>query len=234
MNYLEIANSPILYLVTFIILGILVTQGVLFFFMARKRAKELNIEDSVIKKAVKAGVITTILPSVAVVIGLISLAPALGIPISWARLGMAGSMMYELTAASVGAQAMGTTLGSATYTGQAFANSVWMMSIGVVPAFIYGILLLRKYKTSIKKAVSKDNTTQNIILGTILVTVQVSFVVPAVMGGSSSLMAVIVAALIMTLLLYLIGKKGFKALREYALSISMLTAVVVVILANIN
>jgi hypothetical protein len=125
-------------------------------------------------------------------------------------------------------------LGSAAYTGQAFANSVWLMSLGVVPAFIYAMLFLRKYKSSVKKAVSKDNTVQKVILTTILVVVQVSFVVPAVSAGGSSLIAVLVAAAIMTLFLYLIEKKGIKALREYALSLSMLAAVVVVILANLN
>jgi hypothetical protein len=184
------------------------------------------------RTVVKAASITTVIPSIAIIVGLISLAPAMGVPISWARLGMAGSLMYELTGASIGAKTMGAELGAASYTPQAFANSVWLMTMGVVPAFIYAILFLRKYKKRVRKAVSKDTRLQNVILTTILVCVQISFVIPAIFSGGSSASAVVIAAAVMALMIFIIVRFDAKWLREYALSASMLIAVIAVILLN--
>ncbi|MBF4692216.1 DUF5058 family protein [Fusibacter ferrireducens] len=232
MNYLEIANSPLLYVITIIILTVLSAQAIIFYRLAQKRAKELNIDKKTIRKVVKAASITTVIPSIAIIVGLISLAPAMGVPISWARLGMAGSLMYELTGASIGAKTMGAQLGAANYTPQAFANSVWVMTIGVVPAFLYAIFFLRKYKKRVKEAVSKDTRLQNVIITTILVCVQISFVLPALFSGGSSAYAVGIAAAVMAIMTFIIVKFKAKWLREYALSTSMLMAVVVVILLN--
>ncbi|MBS7525190.1 DUF5058 family protein [Fusibacter paucivorans] len=233
MNYLEIANSRPMYLVTLFILVLLMAQAVIFFRMAMKRAKELKIEKQVIHKAVKAAAITTIVPSIAIIIGLISLSPILGIPVSWARLGMAGSMMYELTVAAIGAQAMGTELGGAMYSPQAFANSVWLMTLGVTPGFVLAVLFLRKYKSGIKKAVSKDTTFQTLILTTILVSVQMNFIAPAVIGGGNALNAVVIAAVVMAVLTVCMVKLKWSWLKEYALSISMITAVGAIVLMQI-
>jgi len=213
MDYLKIANSPILYV------------------SAKKQLESMKVDKKVVRKVIKASAITTIIPSVAIIMGLISLSPSMGVPVSWARLGMAGSLMYELTIASIGAQTMGAQLGSSSYTSQAFANSVWLMTIGVVPSFIFAIFFLKKYKEGVKKAVSKDTRLQKIVIGTILVCVQVSFVLPAGFAGGGSLLAVLVSVGIMGILSILIVKFKQIWLREYALSLSMLLAVVAVIFA---
>ncbi len=233
MSYLEIANSTPMYLATATILLLLLVQAIVFFVMAKRRAEELNISKQIIWKGIKAAALTTIVPSIAIIIGLISLAPVLGIPVSWARLGMAGSMMYELTVAAMGAQAMGASLGGDGYTVQAFANSVWLMTLGVMPVFLLAVLFLRKYKQGVKKAVSKDTTFQTLILTSILVSVQVNFIAPPILTGGSPLNAVLVSGGIMAILTILIVKFKQSWLREYALSFSMIAAIVVVILFNV-
>lgn len=229
MNYIEIANSLPLFLVTITILLVLTAQAITFFLIAKKRSQELNIDKAIIRKAIKASAITTVVPSIAIIIGLISLAPVLGLPVSWARLGMAGSMMYELTVAAIGAQTMGTSLGAETYTAAAFANSVWLMTVGILPAFIMAVLFLKKYKKTLKTVVSKDRTKQTLILTTILVAVQVNFITPSALAGGIPLIAVVVSATLMFAFLTLITKFKKVWLREYALSFSMIGAVVAVI-----
>ncbi|MTI67383.1 MAG: DUF5058 family protein [Firmicutes bacterium] len=234
MSYLEIANSKILYVIVICILGLLFTQAIFFYRMARKRALELNISSEKIRKATKAASISSIIPSIAIIIGLIAISPALGIPISWARLGMAGSLMYEITVAAIGGKSMGAAgLGQAGYTPQAFANSVWLMTLGVMPTFLLPILLLKKYKTQVKKATSKDSTFQNLILGTILICVQATFVIPPIFKGGNGLLAVVVASGLMAILTYAIVKWKQIWLKEYALSFSMIIAIVAVILFNL-
>jgi hypothetical protein len=232
-NYLDIANSIPMYLVTLFILLLLLVQAIFFFSLAKSRATELNVDKKVIWKAVKASAVTTIVPSIAIIIGLISLAPVMGIPVSWARLGMAGSMMYELTVAAIGAQTMGATLGGDGYTAQAFANSVWLMTLGVVPGFLYALLFLRRYKQSVRKAVSKDTTLQTLILTTILVSVQVNFIILPVLSGGSPRSAVLIAGCIMAVLTFMIIKFRQNWLKEYALSFSMVAAIIAVILFNV-
>ena len=97
---------------------------------AYKTGKEMGLSDEQMQSAMRSGAISTVGPSLAVVVAMISLIVSLGAPFAWMRLSVVGSIPFELMAAETGAVAMGTSLGSSTYDVSAFATSVWTCTLG--------------------------------------------------------------------------------------------------------
>ena len=129
-EYLEIANHPAMYLGVALLLGIVLWQSAVYIRRALKRAGELGIAKDRLRHAVRVAALTSIVPSIAIVVALLTLAPVLGLPFSWARLSIIGSLSYELMAAEIGAAASGAALGGAGYGAGSFLTSVCVMTVG--------------------------------------------------------------------------------------------------------
>jgi hypothetical protein len=187
-----------------------------------------------LKKSMRVAAVTSIIPSMAILLGLITLAPILGLPLSWARLAMAGSFMYEVIAATIGAKTAGATgLGLDGYDFQAFANSAWVMTIGVFPMMLLAIFGTKKYKNTIKKASTKDNVWTGIFIGTIMTAVIANFAIPPVIKGGNDSIAVGISAIVMVGLTLIARKLKINWIKEYALSISMISAMTVIVVMNL-
>lgn len=125
MDFLSIANSPALWIIAAICVGTVITQGALYVRMALKNAKPLGISKKECFSAVRSGAIAAIGPSIANALSTISLVAIVGAPIAWIRLSMIGNAATESGAASIGAMAAGTSLGSADFGIQAM-SVVWL------------------------------------------------------------------------------------------------------------
>src|SRR5699024_12832448 len=86
-----------------VIVGLLVVFGLAttFFIKSWRRAIHIGIPKDKLKKIVKSTVLFTSIPSLAIVIALFSLASLLGVPLSWFRLSVVGSLAYDLLAAEM-------------------------------------------------------------------------------------------------------------------------------------
>ena len=73
VNYLELANSPLMWVSAAIAVGIVVFQSVLFFRKSLKAAKEIGIEQEKINMAIKSSAISSIGPSIVILVTMISL-----------------------------------------------------------------------------------------------------------------------------------------------------------------
>ena len=109
MSYLEIANSTGMWLVCSVIIFVVIFQAAVFMRKAYKTGKEMDLSDEQMQSAMRSGAISTVGPSLAVVVAMISLIVSLGAPFAWMRLSVVGSIPYELLAAETGAVAMGTS-----------------------------------------------------------------------------------------------------------------------------
>ena len=107
MNYFDVANSRLLYILVGI--GLLYISGLVLVFMRKawRRALELGITQKTILEVVKSSAVFTVIPSISVIIGLFSLSAVLGVPWSWFRLSVVGAVSYELTAAEMVSDALG-------------------------------------------------------------------------------------------------------------------------------
>lgn len=231
--YLENANAPIIYIIVLLILSFLTFQSVYIFLLTKKRAKELGIEEKLLKKAMRSSAVTTIVPALAIVVGLITLAPVLGLPISWARLAMVGALQYELMSANIGAQAMGAEGLSAGLTPEAFTNAVWVMTTGVITLPLLTVLFYKKVRKTITSSSGKNNAWLGILVSAIMVSVFANYAIGPVVsltkGFNNSFLAVAASSISMYIFMAVINKTKANWLKEYTLSFSMIIALVVVI-----
>ena len=133
MNYFDVANSRLLYVLVGI--GLLYISGLVVVFMRKawRRALELGIPKKTILEVVKSSAVFTVIPSISVIIGLFSLSAVLGVPWSWFRLSVVGAVSYELTAAemvsdALGFQSAGAMAAANNY--QVFGAIMFVTSIG--------------------------------------------------------------------------------------------------------
>ncbi len=144
MKYLEIANSPLLWLSCGLCVALVLFQSTLFVRKSLSTARKLNITDGQIRSAVKSSLTSSIGPSLAILAGMVSLLVAMGGPVSWFRLAYIGSVAYELMAAGFGAKATGVTLGGADMNGIAFAAGLWTMTLGSIGWVLFTALATPK------------------------------------------------------------------------------------------
>lgn len=144
MDYLQVANSPLLWIACGLCVGLVLFQSALFVRKSLAMSRKLDINDSQVKSAVKSSVTASIGPSLAILAGMVSLLVAMGGPISWFRLSYIGSVAFELMAAGFGAEASGVTLGGPDMNVTAFAAGVWVMTLGSIGWVLFTALATHK------------------------------------------------------------------------------------------
>ena len=92
----------------------------------------MGVSNDQIKSAVIASASASVGPSVSILAGMVSLMVMMGAPIAWMRLSYIGAVMYEMTSADVGAQAVGVAFEQSSMTAEAYANGVWAMTLGSI------------------------------------------------------------------------------------------------------
>ncbi len=235
MEYLSVANNPILYIITIVLLVIVFAQALVFFRLAMKRAKEINLPKEKLIIASKTAAITTIIPSIATVIAFISLVPVLGIAFSWARLSVIGSLSYELMAAEVGAAAAGTSLNSPNYDGSAFIASVVAMTMGSAPTLFITALFYKKFKAGVNKSIEKkgDKVFTGIMLATLTLGLYTPFVLGPALSGGVNLIVLGSSGVAMIIVTFLIKKFNIRWLNDFSLSIAMFAGMFAAVIGSL-
>lgn len=232
VNYLELANSPLMWIGAAIAVGIVVFQSVLFFRKSLAAAKEVGISKDQVNKAIKSSAISSIGPSIVILVTMISLIVSMGAPMSWMRLSFIGSVNYEAMAAGFGAQAMGTTLDN--LNPDAFACGVWVMICGSLGWLIFTLLFTDKMN-KVNHLMSKGNAKMvpiisagamlgafaNLASGNFF-TAEGSFA----FGGAPAI-ATIGGCVLMMILTKTAKEKNISWLREWAFAISMFTGMII-------
>lgn len=132
-------NSPVLYLLGGVIILAVMAQSVFFLVRAWRRGIQLGMDSARLRRiAVSAGIFT-IAPAIAIVIGVITLAKDLGVPLPWLRLSVVGSLSYETIAATNAESAMGLTFGQ---TGGLNGSQYVTIAIVMTLSIMVGIWLV--------------------------------------------------------------------------------------------
>ena len=144
MYYLSIANSGWMWFAVAIPMAVLAAQVFLLLRRSLKDGKRMGVKEEQIKSAVIASASASVGPSVSILAGMVSLMVMMGAPIAWMRLSYIGAVMFEMTSADVGAQAVGVAFEQSSMTAEAFANGVWAMVLGSVGWIIVSGLFTHK------------------------------------------------------------------------------------------
>ncbi len=225
-------NSPILYVIVGAIIALVLAQSVFFLVRAIKRAKQLGISSSTVKKTVSSAAIFTIAPAVAVLIGVVALSKSLGVALPWLRLSVIGSITYETVAAGNALEAAGLNAGTTITDPSIFVTVAWVMTIGIAAGLVLVPFVTKKLQSGMSKIGMKDKKWGEIFnnamfLGMIsaflgYVFCDVGLVVKGDTSGLIPVCVMFVSALIMAVLGILATKTKIRWLTDYALPISLI------------
>ncbi len=131
-------DQPIIFVIVGIILALVIVQSTQSLIRAKRRAKELGVSGTVIKKTIIGAAVFSIAPSIAIVLGVITLSKALGLAFPWFRLSVVGSLTYESSAFGMAIEALNKATGSSLTTNttitdvQDFITIAFVMTSGIL------------------------------------------------------------------------------------------------------
>lgn len=225
MTLNEILNSPLLY--ALVGGGILVVLAIcaVFFVRGRKRALELGVTPKEFNSAMKGCVVFSIVPSIAVIIGLFSLAPLLGAPWPWFRLSVVGSLQYELMAADLAAQGVGyesLAAFNASNDPSALGTIMFVMSISIMAGMVCNIFFTKRICKTANSYTSKSGAWGALAISCFTTAMMCTFLSAQLVSGLIPLLVVIVSAAVTIGLTQLAIKKNIRWLGDYIMSIALI------------
>ena len=248
MDVMQIANGLPMWIACGIPVVFVMIQAIFFARGAYSAGKKVGLADEKMKKAMKSSAVTSIGPSIVVLSGMLSLLVTVGGPVGWMRLSMIGSVMFESIAAGLGTSAVGVTLGTDPMTEEALGMEVWTMilcSIGWVLFATFSANKMDKIEHRLSKGNSGTLTTiaSAAIIGVFSAMVASHLSKPfysmmlkadatAMSSAWHNMLACILGAVIMLILTKIANKNNIGWLKEWALTITILGAMIITALVG--
>lgn len=225
-------NSTFMYVVAVCVIVFVLAQSAFFLIRAYRRGKELGISTEKLKKTIVSTTVFTIAPAVSILIGVVTLAKFLGIPLPWIRMSVIGAITYELPAATSTANALGVSLSETITDPKTYSAIAWVMTLGILPSIILPPILMKKIQGGMVKIKNKDSKWGDLFLTSMflgMISAFLGMVFADVRNGIAGwipIFVLLVSAAIMALCGVFIKKFNMKWLETYALAISMVGAMV--------
>ena len=236
MTFMSIMNSFPLY--------ILVIAGLLFVFalclvtlkQARQRALELGLSKEEIMGVIKSSALFSIVPSLSVVVGLFSLQAILGVPWSWYRLSVIGSVSYELIAADMAAIGAGydSLAALVEVNDPNVAGAVMLaMSLGIIGGVVGCLFLGKSIQTGMASYRAKSGAWGALVMSCFVMALMAVFV-PArsIFTGTIATLTLITSALITMTHRWIIKKYKVKWLSNFVMADALILGMVSAVFWN--
>ncbi|MEW5784145.1 MAG: DUF5058 family protein [Bacillota bacterium] len=204
-------------------------QSIVFLSKAWEQGKRMGLSTDKMRKAVVSSAVFTLVPSMAILLTLLTLSGALGLALPWLRLSVVGAITYELPAAEAAAQAMGASLHVSDLPESVFAVIAWVMTLGIMSGPLFIIVYFKKLQNRVNKIKVEDNKWGSLLVAAMFVGLISSFLGSSLAGGLVSILTLFSAALLMLICMTLEKKAGLKVFRDFALPVSMVGAMALAI-----
>ncbi len=225
------ANHPIIFVLVGAIIALVLAQSFYFLFKAVKRAKQLGISSSTVKKTISSSAVFTIAPAVAILVGVVALSQSLGLALPWLRLSVIGSITYETVAAGNALEAAGMSASIRITDPSIYITIAWVMTIGIAAGLALVPFVTKKIQGGVNKIGMKDRKWGEIFnnamfLGMIsaflgYVFCDVGTVFSGSLKGLIPVCVMAVSAVVMAICGLLSTKLKIKWLTDYALPLSL-------------
>lgn len=221
-------NSTFLFAIAIVVILFVLVQSVFFLVRAYRRGKKIGMDPATLKKTVLSTAIFTIAPAVSILMGVVVLSKALGLPLPWIRLSVIGALTYEMPAASAAANAFGIELDKLIADPEVYSAIAWVMTLGILPSIILPPILMKGIRGGMVKIKSKDAKWSDIFMTSLFLGMISAFLgvvfadIRSGLVGWIPFFVLIVSAIVMALCGLLIKKCNLKWLENYAIAISML------------
>lgn len=235
---MDIMNSPTTMLVCAVPILVVVVVTLVFMGKAYKEALAIGMKKEVLKKVVVNSALVSVVPTLAIIMSMAMLMPVFGQYVPWFRLSVIGSASYEMMAADIALKSAGIMegIGIGAIDDSNFINTVWAMSVGCISSLVIAVFALKKLDNSTYSASSNGKTTLlSVTSKYAMIAVMACFVVPlfgdvtnvnSIVGGASS-------AVVSVILFCVSGKYNIKPLQDFALPISTLVSMGLIVLMNL-
>ena len=244
-EYLSQVNSGFFYLIVALALTFMTVMCFILLIKSYRAGIKLGMDKKVLKKTITSSATFTLLPSISILLGVVALSGTLGVPFSWLRLSVIGSLQYELNVAEIAAQSNGMPgLKLDMMDTGKFVTIALVMTLGILGGIFISIFFLKKYLNKVRSKPKKENTSDKPGFGAHATTAMFVGLCAAYIGayigqaipraGSDimPLLVAIIAAIVMAVFEYFIQKKGKLALENFSLAASMLIAMAAAVLIN--
>lgn len=234
-DYLSNVNAGVFYLIVGAVMAFITIMCVIFLVKSYRAGIRIGMDKKVLRKAIVSSATFTLLPSVSILLGVIALSGNLGIPFSWLRLSVIGSLQYELQVAGIAADGLGIKLDVSQLDMNAFVTIALVMTLGILGGVFLCIFALKKYLAKVRKAPKKEagskpgfgafaTTAMFIGLCGAYIGTYVGLAIPREGWDILPILVALIAAGAMAIFEYLIQKKNKKVLENFSLAASMLIA----------
>ncbi len=151
-DYLASVNALPMYLIVAIVLAFITIMCVVFLVKSYRAGIKLGLDKKFLKRTITSSATFTILPSISILLGVLALSGALGVPFSWLRLSVIGSLQYELNVAEIAASSVGLSgLKAGELSSAVFSTIGLVMTVGILTGLFLSIFFLKKYLSKIQK-----------------------------------------------------------------------------------
>lgn len=225
-------NSTFLYAIAICVVIFVLVQSVFFLVRAYRHGREIGMDSGKLKKTIISTGIFTIAPAISILLGVLTLSKFLGIPLPWIRMSVIGAITYELPAATSTANAFGISLSEAITDPKIYSAIAWVMTLGIMPSIILPPILMKKIQGGVLKIRNKDSKWGDLFMSALFLGMISAFLgmvfadVREGLPGFIPLFVLLFSAFIMAICGLLIKKCKMKWLETYALSFSMLGAMI--------
>lgn len=240
----KINSLPLYLIVAFVLLSVCILAGI-FLYKSYKAGKEIGMDEKLLKRTMTSSATFTVLPSISILLGVIALAGALGIPLAWLRLSVVGSLQYELNVAEITANAMGLSgLNIAEIDAQTYTTIALVMTVAILGGILLCIFFGKKYLNKIKDNRNKNHDEENKktsfgAYATIAMFIGLcsayfaSYIGEAIHFKTFLPLAVaFISGVCMLFFEYLVEKKNIKWLDNFSMATSMIIGMIAAIFLN--
>ncbi len=224
-------NHPILFIVVGLIIALVLAQSIFFLIRAMRRAKELGISQSTVKKTISSSAIFTVAPAISILVGVLALSKSLGVALPWLRLSVIGSITYETVAAGNALEAAGMSAGTTITDPSLFITIAWVMTVGIAAGLVFVPFVTKKLQGGLSKIGMKDKKWGEIFNNAMFLGMISAFLgyvfcdVGLVFEGNTSglipVCVMAVSAVVMAVCGLLATKMKIRWLTDYALPLSL-------------
>lgn len=223
-------NNPFIFVVAAVVLSVILFGSGFFLAKSWKRARTLGIAPERLKKIVFSSAVFTVVPAIAILLGVITLSKKLGLVLPWLRLSVIGALTYELPAAEAAAVAVGTSISesSVPLTATQYTTVAWVMTLGIIPGLFYTPLICKKVLGGMDKFKSRDKKWGDILMQALFLGMISAFLgmifgkVSTGLTGWIPVFVMLASAFIMIIFGLLVKKLHWRWLEDFALPVCML------------
>ena len=226
-------NSPILFLLAGICVGVVLIQSIYFLIKAWRHGRAIGMDEKKLRKIAVTAAVFTIAPAVSIVISVITLSKDLGLPLPWLRLSVVGSLSYETIAATNAESAMGLTFGQvAGMTASQYVTVAAVMTVSIMMGIWLVPLIGKRIEGGLISLEKRDKKWGEIFSASMFIGMISAFVgyvfcdFSTVFQGQTwgliPVCVMAVSALLMAAAGLMSRKPGFHWLNDYALPISLI------------